>query len=612
MLTAYFHRITELTDSFETLGLRSELVQAVTELGYETPSPIQLGAIPPLLEGRDILGQAQTGTGKTAAFALPMLNNLDLNSRAIQGLVLAPTRELAMQVSDAISQYGRLLRVGVLPVYGGQSYTRQMSRLQRGVHIVVGTPGRMLDLIRQRALDLSGVKFLVLDEADEMLKMGFIDDVEAILRETPDERQTALFSATLPNEIRRLAQQYMHDPASVTIAHKVLTVAQTEQRYYLVREDTKRAALARLLEVDNVTSALVFARTRLGAAELAEALLARGFAVEALHGDLGQEARESVLRKFRAGHVSVLVATDVAARGLDIDNVSHVFNFDMPYDPEDYVHRIGRTGRAGRDGIAITFVTPRERRWLGAIEAFTRQSITRAKMPSPEDVQARRDVQFQTRLSEILSDADLSAEQTWVEQMAEAGYDLSALAAAAVRLARASETQRPIEHIEEVTDRPQRERFGREGAGREYAGRESGPRPNGRGGDWRSARRGPDSHEEGMVRLTVNVGRAHGLQPGDVVGAIAGAAGIPGRSIGAINIDRDETYVDVREEHVERVLKQTGRIILRGQTATLTRGGGGPRSGGSRDRDNGDRSGGGYRNRGPRRASDRNREPLEA
>src|SRR5262249_26662996 len=250
----------------------------------------------------------------------------------------------------------------------------------------------------------------------------------------------------------RLAQQYMHDPASVTIAHKVLTVAQTEQRYYLVREDSKRAALARLLEVEDVTSALVFARTRLGAAELAEALPARGFAVEALHGDLGQEARESVLRKFRAGHVMVLVATDVAARGLDIENVSHVFNYDMPYDPEDYVHRIGRTGRAGRAGIAITFVAPRERRWLGSIEGFTRQAITRAKLPTAEDVQARRDVQFQTRLSGILNGVDLTPELTWVRQMTEAGYDVNEVAAAAVRLARASEAQRPIEHIEEVTD----------------------------------------------------------------------------------------------------------------------------------------------------------------
>ncbi|HLU11993.1 MAG TPA: DEAD/DEAH box helicase [Oceanobacillus sp.] len=547
-----------MTNPFESLGLRPELVRAVTELGYENPTPIQEGTIPALLDGRDVLGQAQTGTGKTAAFALPMLDRLDLTASGVQGLVLVPTRELAIQVAEAIFQYGRYWSVRVLPIYGGSSYTRQIRRLQEGVHVVVGTPGRVIDLIQREALDLSKVRYLVLDEADEMLKMGFIDDVETILKETPSERQTALFSATLSEPIRRLSSSYMHDPVSVTIARKELTVPQTEQRHYLVTEDSKVAVVARLLEAEDVQSALIFTRTKVGAAQLAETLMGRGFPVEAIHGDLSQEARETVMRRFRKGHVNILVATDVAARGLDIENVSHVINFDMPYDAEDYVHRIGRTGRAGREGVAITLVTPRERRWLKTIGQFTKHQINRAKLPSREEVYAKRDQRFVHQLDETLAQPDLSRELEIVNSLQESGYDLAKVSAAAIRMARALEAQRPIEDIREPREREERpprpSRFDRR--------KEDRPRFR------REERTG---REPGMVRLMMNVGREQGIKPGDVVGAIAGEAGIPGRAIGAIDIRRNETYVDVKEIHVERVLRQMKRSSLRGKAVTLKR-----------------------------------------
>ncbi len=535
--------------NFESLNLRPELMQAVVELGYETPTPIQERAIPALIAGRDVLGQAQTGTGKTAAFALPLLEKLDYSQRSVQGLILAPTRELANQVAEAISQYGKHLGARVLAIYGGSSYVRQIKRLESGVHIVVGTPGRVIDLIDKGALDLSGVRYLILDEADEMLKMGFIDDVETILSRTPDERQTALFSATLPAEIRRLAQKYMHDPETVAIEHKTLTVAQTEQRYYLVDEGSKLAAVSRLLEVEDISSALIFVRTKLGAAQLADDLLSRGFAVEALHGDMAQDARETVMRRFRRGQISVLVATDVAARGLDIEDVSHVINYDVPYDAEDYVHRIGRTGRAGKTGVAITLVTPRERRWMRTIEGFIGQHINQAKLPAPAEVYARRDARFSGELEAILAETDLGRELSVVNVLLEAGYDAAEVAAAAIRMARAGEAQRPVEDIHEPKPRVERERSG----------------------EWTRGKRGHGKSEPGMVRLLLNAGRQHGIQPGDVVGAIAGEAGIPGRAIGAIDIHADETFVDVKDIHVDKVLKRMQQRTMRGHKVSLKR-----------------------------------------
>jgi ATP-dependent RNA helicase DeaD len=555
---------------FEMFGLHPELEQAVTELGYSEPTPIQMGAIPALLEGFDVLGQAQTGTGKTAAFGLPLLQKLDKSARGVQALVLTPTRELAIQVSEALSSYGQHLKIRVLPIYGGQSYTRQINALNRGVQVVVGTPGRMLDLINQKSLDLSGVRYLVLDEADEMLKMGFIDDVEAILSEIPAERQTALFSATMPVQIRRLAERYMREPQEVTIQRAQMTVEGTEQRYYLLQESSKVAALARLLETEELTSALVFARTKAGVAELAETLLMRGFMAEAIHGDLTQEAREAALRRFRNGQMTILVATDVVARGIDIQDVSHVINFDMPYDPEDYVHRIGRTGRAGRSGIAITLVTPRERGRLRFFENFTRQSITRGTLPGIEDVQARRDERFMTALEGVMNESDLRNEKTLVAQLEALGCDINEVAAAAIRLARANELQRPVEDVREVSDYQDR---GPRRDSRGSYGPRNDQRPSDRGGD---RPRGPRREAEaGMVRLLLNIGRDEGARPADIVGSIASEANIPGKAIGAIDILPHQTFVDVRAEHAPQVLKQSGRVYVRGHQVTISQGQGG-------------------------------------
>ncbi len=541
--------------TFQALGLHPELVQAVTELGYETPTPIQAGAIPLLLTGNDVLGQAQTGTGKTAAFALPMLHVLEPRGSAVQGLVVAPTRELANQVAVAIHDYGARQGVRVLPVYGGQSYSRQINRLKRGVDIVVGTPGRMLDLIRKKSLDLSGVRFLVLDEADEMLSMGFIEDIEAILSETPETRQTALFSATLPKPIRNLADRYMHTPEAVIINPRQLTVANVEQRYYVVRESDKLAALTRLLEMETISSGLIFVRTRVGAAGLAEALFGRGFQAEALHGELSQQARETVLGRFRRGRLTLVVATDVAARGLDIEDVSHVINYDLPLNPEYYVHRIGRTGRAGKKGVAIALVTPQERWRVRKIEKYAHCSIAHTNLPSVAQILARRDERFTTLLADQLAQGQLEHERALVTELAAAGYDPLDLAAAAIQLARAGERERPNEEIAAIHAPARRSTSNRQTRGKRV--------PRGK----RFRRK--EGHEPGMVRLSINAGRVHGLRPGEIVGAIAGAAHIPGAAIGAIRINQRHAYVDVNRKHVELVLRKMRGWKLRGQAIVL-------------------------------------------
>ncbi len=543
-----------MSDMFDQLDLRSELVQAVSELGFETPTPIQVRTIPLLLSGRDVIGQAQTGTGKTAAYALPMIQRIDPRLRAVQALVLAPTRELALQVSKAIESFGLRMGVSVAAVYGGQAYARQISSIKGGVNVVVGTPGRLIDLIERGVLNLSGVRYLVLDEADEMLKMGFVEAVERILAETPADRQTALFSATMPAPIRRLADRYMHDPEHVTIEAKSMTVSQTEQRYYMVHEDSKLAALTRLIELEDINSALIFARTKLRTNELAEALLARGFHAEALNGDLSQDVRETVLRRFRSGQLVFLVATDVVARGVDIPSVSHVINFDLPRDPEDYVHRIGRTGRAGRSGIALALVTPREGRWLRTIEDYTRQRITRANLPAVEDVIQRRDERFVDALGTFIDGDPLERELALVDELSRAGYGPQEIAAAAIRMARASELQRPIEEIRQAREQQDR------------------PGERGRFNDGPSGGRSPRRGEEvGMVRLMIDAGREDGIRPGDIVGAVAGETGISGKSIGAIDIQRGQTFFDVKEQHADQVLRQMGRWVYRGRNLTMTR-----------------------------------------
>ncbi|HEY0783521.1 MAG TPA: DEAD/DEAH box helicase, partial [Thermoanaerobaculia bacterium] len=425
---------------FAALGVAEPVLRALAELGYEAPTPIQERTIPPLLAGRDLIGQAQTGTGKTAAFAIPLLQALAPQSLAVQALVLTPTRELAIQVAEAIHAYAKHLgRISVLPVYGGQPIGLQLKRLARGVQVVVGTPGRVLDHLRRGTLSFAALSVAVLDEADEMLRMGFLEDVEAILAQAPDAaagRQTALFSATLPPEVRRIAKRHLHDPVSIEVAHRTLTVPTTLQRYLNVSEKQKLDALTRLLETETSEAVLIFTRTKTGAAELAEKLVARGYAAEAMHGDMGQAQRETVLRRLRAGQVEIVVATDVAARGLDVEHLSHVVNYDVPNDAEAYVHRIGRTGRAGRSGIAILFVTPRERRMMQEIERYTGQRLTAMKMPTEADVAARRSAVFKESLRKTLREGDLDLYVALVEELAEEGYDMAEVAAAAARLAR--------------------------------------------------------------------------------------------------------------------------------------------------------------------------------
>ncbi len=534
-----------MTDNFNDLSLHPQLLQAVEGLGYSQPTPIQTEIIPLMLSGADVIGQAQTGTGKTAAFALPILQLLNPDVNTVQGLVLAPTRELALQVSKAFEDFGRFRQARVLAVYGGQPYARQINMLKRGVDVVVGTPGRLLDLLDRKVLDISQVRFVVLDEADEMLSMGFIDDIEALLKMTPARRQTALFSATLPAAIRNLADRYLVQPQSVTIQRQQITVDTIEQRYYLVNEHEKMAALTRLFEIEPVTSALIFARTRLGSADLAGELSARGFPAEVLNGDLAQEAREQVLNRFRQRQIKVLVATDVAARGLDIDDISHVFNFDLPEDEELYVHRIGRTGRAGKTGIAISLVTPSEQFRLRRIESFARTRLQRASIPSEEDIVSNREQRLLDQMAVWLQRNRFKREREMVARLIEAGYDPVDIAAAALKVARADEKQRPISRVTEVIE-PQR-------GLRSNRSNQSAFRRNPARGSRQNASQGV-SHEAGMVRLSLNKGRKQGLRPNDVVSTIAYHAGIPGHSIGKIHIHDQHTLVDVPQEYLPQVL----------------------------------------------------------
>ena len=537
-------------NAFEIFGLQPALMDAIQLLDYQQPSPIQEQAIPAMLEGRNVLGQAQTGTGKTAAFALPILNRLQPGNKQIQALVLAPTRELAIQVAEAFNQLSGNTPVRVLPVYGGQSYTIQTRQLKRGVDVVVGTPGRIIDLINQGELHLDQVRYLVLDEADRMLEMGFVDDVETILAEIPEERQMALFSATMPKAIRKLAEKHMSDIFEIKVNPRQVTVAEIEQRYYLIREENKKAALLRLLEMEDISSALIFTRTKLRAQELSDTLIPLGFHVESLHGDLSQAQRESALKHFRDGRNNILIATDVAARGLDIENVSHVINFDIPANAEDYVHRIGRTGRAGRTGIALSFITPGDRNRFMQFERYTHSTVQQANLPTPEEILAHRDEQFLSRLTEQLGKGKISAERSLIAKLEETSFDIVEIAAAAIQLARQQESSLPIMAFAEHKDT-----------------RKSAQKPV-----RQSRGKRMDQQESGMVRLRMNLGNVHGIRPGDVVGAIASEVGIPGRAIGEINILKDHTFVDIAEKHAKAVLKaSTGKYALRGKPVTLTK-----------------------------------------
>lgn len=539
-------------DSFRAFALSDLLMKAVTDVGYEVPTPIQLKTIPLLLEGRDIIGQAQTGTGKTAAFALPILERLNANLKSVQAIVLTPTRELAIQVAEAFHTYAKHLnRVRVLPVYGGQSIQQQINRLRGGVHVVVGTPGRIMDHLRRETLDFESLKFVVLDEADEMLRMGFIDDVEWILSHTPSERQTALFSATMPREVRRIADRYLQNPVSVEIEHKTLTMPKIEQFYINVSENQKLDVLTRLLEseTDVDGAVLIFDRTKVGADELTERLQARGYAAEAMHGDMSQAQREAVIRRLRGGQVEIVVATDVAARGLDVERITRVINYDMPNDPEVYVHRIGRTGRAGRTGTAVLFVTPRQQRMKNEIERFTNQRIEPMRMPTRADVAARRVALFKERILKTLKEENLELYLNLVVEVAEeSGNDMAEIAAAAARLAGGD---KPLEVTAEQAEIEL---------------------PNER--EDRGSRQQQQQHQtrdEDMVRLFFDVGRHSNVTPSDIVGAIANEAGIRGKSIGAIDIHDRFTLADVPAELADQVLAAMRNTRIRNHNANIRR-----------------------------------------
>ncbi len=566
-----------MTTEFSQFDLHPQLVQAVDELGYTTPTPIQSAIIPIFLTGQDVIGQAQTGTGKTAAFALPMLHNIKPGLGFTQALVMAPTRELALQVSKAVSEYGRHLDVRVLTVYGGQPYRPQIQALRKGVDVVVGTPGRLLDLLQKEALDLSGVRLLVLDEADEMLSMGFIEDIESILKEIPGEHQTALFSATMPPEIRRLADRYLSNPQMVAIENKQRTVAAIEQRYYLVNEFDKTAVLTRLFEVEEITAALIFTRTRASCGVLANELSNRGFSAEPLNSDLNQDARERVLSRFREGKVTVLVATDIAARGLDIDHISHVFNYDIPQFVEAYVHRVGRTARAGKSGIAISLITPGEIRKLKRIETFTRQKISEAAIPTVEEITAHREAVLLEKMRVWLKRGRAKKERELIEQFVAEGFDPLEVAANALKMARGDEKQRPIERVSELRAAvASRGKYGEAKYGDSksrngtYARGSDVARTPGRADEMDNDRfKSNKSHEQGMVRLIFRAGRDQGIRPADVVGTLAYHADIPGKTIGAIKIREVHTLVDVPEQYVPQVLAKSGDYQVRKQAITI-------------------------------------------
>ena len=558
---------TETILSFSDLALSAPLLQAIREIGYETPSPIQAASIPPLLQGHDLVGQAQTGTGKTAAFALPILNNIDTSRREPQALVLTPTRELALQVAEAFQSYARHLPdFHILPIYGGQGMDTQLRQLRRGVHVIVGTPGRVMDHMRRHTLSLDGLTTLVLDEADEMLKMGFIDDVEWILEQSPPGRQIALFSATMPEAIRKVAKNYLRDPKEAKIENKTVTVEAISQRYWPVTGTNKLDALTRILEVEDFDAMLIFVRTKIATEELAEKLEARGYSAGALNGDMSQALREKNVERLKKKTLDIVVATDVAARGLDVDRISHVINYDIPYDTEAYIHRIGRTGRAGRTGNAILFVAPRERRMLVAIERATRHRIREMHLPTREDIAERRVEQFKELVMNTLESEELSFYREFVQHLGkEKNLAPLDIASALTFLAQKDRPLLPAErssHSEHFDD-------GRDA--RKRADRSE--RPD-RGGEKRE-RPQRDFDDSGTL-YRIEVGRNDGVAPKDIVGAIANEAGIPGKSIGHIKIYDEFCTVSLPADMPLQTLKRMERIFIMGKPINITPWTGGP------------------------------------
>jgi len=594
--------------TFRDLLLGDAVLKALADVGYESPSPIQAATIPPLLAGKDVVGQAQTGTGKTAAFALPILAKLQLDQREPQALILTPTRELAIQVAEAFQKYAsHMPGFHVLPIYGGQSYIPQLQSLKRGVHVVVGTPGRVMDHIKRGTLDLSALAHLVLDEGDEMLRMGFIDDVEWILERTPKERQVALFSATMPPPIRRIAQRHLNSPVEITIQSKTTTAINTRQRYWVVSGMHKLDALTRILEAEPFDAMLVFARTKQATVELAEKLGARGFSVEALNGDVQQSHRERTIARLKGGQIDIVVATDVAARGLDVDRISHVVNYDVPYDTESYVHRIGRTGRAGRSGEAILFISPRERNMLRVIERATRQPIEHMQMPSIDAANQQRIAKFKERIAAAIASGEAQRFRFIVEQFEQEGA-VSAIdiAAALVSMAqgrspllleagRGSAVSHETSRTDINTGRaprgpdraPRSEKFAhapREERPRKFKAREPIASP-----ELDSEEEFPRLFEDlaapvasstasvdardGIKRETfrIEVGRLHGVKPGNIVGAIANEAGLEGKLIGRVEIRDDHSLVDLPEGMPKQIFRDLQKTRVAGQELRISR-----------------------------------------
>jgi len=544
---------------FSDLGLDPRLLDALAALGYEEPTPIQRATIPPLMAGRDVLAMAATGTGKTAAFALPLLHNIDasLPPRArLAALVLVPTRELAMQVAEAVHRYGKPFGAAVLSIYGGAPMEQQIRSLKRGVDVVIATPGRALDHIRRKTLHLDHVKTVVLDEADEMLDMGFAEDLEAILSALPEKRQTALFSATIPSRITKIANSHLNDPLVVKIERAAVApgeAAKVRQVAYMVPRAHKMAALARILDVEAPESAIVFCRTRTEVDQLTETLAGRGYRAEALHGGLSQEQRDRVMKRFRAKGSDLLIATDVAARGLDVKHVTHVVNYDVPWESESYIHRIGRTGRMGREGVAITLAEPREHRLIRNIEAATKQKIEIGVVPTVADLRTRQLEQLRDQVASVLQGEELDRYRPIVEQLAEE-HDLMDIAAAAIRLAaRKVEGAGEPDEIPNMTTRggdrdahtPRPARQGR----REFAGKVGGK----------------------VAKIYVGAGRKLKIRPGDIVGAIAGEAGLGIAEIGAVTIGDRHSIVEVPEDKVDHIIRALSASTIKGKKVRVRR-----------------------------------------
>ena len=532
--------------TFAELGIDDRLLRVLQDVGYETPSPIQAETIPLLLEGKDVVGLAQTGTGKTAAFALPILGRIDTNRKDTQALVLAPTRELALQVAEAFVRYAsNIPGLNILPIYGGQNYGVQLAGLKRGAHIVVGTPGRVIDHLDKGSLKLGALDYLVLDEADEMLKMGFQEDVERILADTPEYKQVALFSATMPTAIKRISKQYMHDPNEILVKTKTVTAANTRQRWLSVSQGQKLDALTRILEVEAGDGMIIFVRTKQATEELAEKLRARGYNAAAINGDLAQQQRERTINQLKSGKLDLLVATDVAARGLDVDRISHVVNYDIAHDAEAYVHRIGRTGRAGRTGEAILFVTPRERRLLSSIEKTTRQPLLEMPLPSVEDVNAQRASRFAETITASLGSAHFHQFRGLIEQYhRENDVEMNDIAAA---LAVMSQEDKEF-FLSPEDPKVQRARSAERNAERT---RDNGPRER------RSS--------EGFATYRLKVGKRHKVGPGSIVGAIANEGGLRRADFGNISIRGDHSLVELPEDLPQSVFDKLKNTRISGQ-----------------------------------------------